>query len=326
MVSIEYPFIFMAGGALGLCAIAWRLWGYQYPRYRYSLTGVLARSASAFHHTRRMLLLLRILVLGALLIAAARLRSPDERTRVPMNGIDIMVALDVSGSMQCFDDINDQRTRFDVARSQAIEFIKRRPNDAVGLIFFGAAAISRCPLTLDKQTLADILSMTQLGDLNESGTMLATAIATGVHRMRNSQASSKVMIVLTDGIPSPGDMDPRLACELAKQHGITLYTIGVGSEEGGYAMVPGMGVVRVPQQLNFQLIAWLAQETGGRFFRVRSPRELEEVYGEIDKLATTSREAPVYQKYYEWAWYGVAVGAVLLLLEILLRTLVWRIV
>lgn len=316
----------MAGAILSLSAAAWRLWRFQHPRYRYSLTSVLARSASTFHHARRLLMVIRILTLAALLFAAARLRSPDERTRIPMNGIDIMVVLDVSGSMQCFDDLNDQRTRFDVARLQAIEFIKRRPNDAVGLVFFGAAAISRCPLTLDKQTLEDILSMTQLGDLNENGTMLATAIAIGVHRMRNSGGSSKVMIVLTDGVPSPGDMDPRLACELAKENGITLYTIGVGSEEGSYAMVPGMGVVRAPHQLNFQLIAWLAQETGGRFFRARSPRELEQVYAEIDKLATTSREAPIYQKYYEWAWYGVSAGAFLLFLEILLRTLVWRIV
>lgn len=252
-----------------------------------------------------------------LILATARPRIPDERSLKTLDGIAIMLVLDVSGSMACYDKPNVPKNRFESAQEEAIRFVNKRQNDMCGLVIFGAAAASRCPLTADKKVLTDIIQQTKLGVIEQDGTALCTAIATAAQRLRSSAARSKIMVVLTDGEPSQEDtVDPHTAIDLAKKLGIKVYTIGIGSEDGGYVRHPLGGWMQVPSSINKKLLYELSMETGGRFFEARYQKELQTIYETINSLETSTHQAPVYAHYFEVAVPLLLMVFILLILEI----------
>jgi Ca-activated chloride channel family protein len=266
---------------------------------------------------------LRFLVLAALCLAVARLREPDERSKVPVQGIDIMLVFDASGSMQLIDDRAIGRSRIDSAREEARTFIKKRIHDPMGLVIFSGVAVTRCPLTLDKHMLDEIVAQTGVDTIPVEGTVISEAIIVAANRLKKSKAASRIMIVLTDGAPSPHDKSPQVAAELAKKLGIKIYTIGVGSPEGGWYFNNFFGWQQHRTQYNEKLLHYFAQETGGSSFVAHNPEELERIYTTIDQLERSEHEMPQYAHYVEYFIYFLWIAAVLLVLELLLSTLLW---
>jgi Ca-activated chloride channel homolog len=303
-ISFAYPWILAIGILLLILAWWWRVFQKKEVVYQFPLTDAFARAHSASLRTSILYTWIRkvaqVLMLVALVIATARPRCPDERTKIAVEGIAIMMVLDVSGSMELFDDPSNPISRFAVAQNEAIKFINRRSNDMFGLTLFGAIAASRCPLTSDKKIVIDILKSTKLGVINPDGTMLSLSIAMGVNRLKNAETPSKIMVVLTDGQPSPEDIRPEQAITLAQKAGIKIYTIGIGSEKGGFAYHPFGGVVQVPTPLNHELLTMIAQKTGGTYFVASNAQELEDIYKQIDMLEKSSHQTPTYAHYHEY--------------------------
>ncbi len=312
---ITVPFILFA---------VWYRWKfYKSPVYRYSLVSSLVVVGQAVQIPyKKILNMLRCISLVGLALLIARPQLVDQHSKVLVEGVDMMLVLDVSGSMQLFDDLNDSRSRIEVAKQEAINFVKKRENDPIGLVLFANEAVSRCPATLDKKLLESIIQNTELGLINPDGTMLSKGLIMALNRLRRSTSKSKIVILLTDGAPSPGDLDPRAVIELAKKYGVKLYTIGIGSE-GGYFEHPVFGIQRVGMPLNKGLLLQLAKSTGGHFFEASNPRELAQIYSQIDALEKTEYETNVYHNYYDifvpflWALIGI------ILLELVLARIVW---
>ncbi len=323
IIQSMYPYFLYIGLPLAALIAYWRWYYYKRPVYRYSSLNPLEGQKSLVDRSHAIFFLLRLLALTTLCLALARFRIPDERSKVPVQGVDIMLVLDVSGSMQLFDDLNDPRPRIDVARKEGIKFIQKRENDPIGLVIFGNVAVSRAPLTLDKALLTEILKETSLGIVDPDGTVLARAMVTAANRLKNSTAKSKIMIVLTDGQPSERDIEPEVALELAQKLGIKIYTIGIGSEEGGFMSHPWAGIVRASSALNVPLLEAIAQKTGGHFFQARNPKDVERIYTAIDQLERTEHEAPVFARYFEYFIPLLWLTWLLLLSEILLASMVW---
>ncbi|OQA35899.1 MAG: von Willebrand factor type A domain protein [Candidatus Dependentiae bacterium ADurb.Bin331] len=322
-----YPWILIIGIILIIVAVLLRRSGYRPTAYRYSLINALKKSgASSAFLPPLVLNILRTGVLVMLVLLAARPQLVDIQSKVPVHGIDIMLALDASASMQCFDDVQDQRSRFDVAKTEAIKFIERQENNQVGLVVFGRDAVSRCPLTLDKKILTDLIKQLELGAVNPQGTVLGVAIAMAARRLQQSKAKTKIMIVLTDGEPTPElDLDPQKAVELAKKFGIKIYTIGIGDEHGGLFRDPLFGIRAMGFKLNTQLLRSIAHQTGGRYFEARKPHELQHIYATIDLLEKSEHEATIFSTYYELLFPFCIAAASAIMLE-LLASLLWVII
>ena len=266
-------------------AIAWRLFMYKPIVYTHSLSTVLKKRgvhSSGLHKKVFFALRVATLVLLAVLLGKPRFVDPHSKLRV--QGIDIVLALDVSGSMSLFDSLEDRRPRIQVAKEEAVHFIQKRENDAIGLVLFGADAVSRCPLTLDKRILTQIVNELELGIIDYNRTMLSKAVITAANRLKQSKAKSKVMILLTDGAPSEGDLDPQVALEIAKKLGIKIYTVGIGGDEGGYFVHPLFGLQQSGNALNSTLLQRMAVETGGQFFEAKNPHDMRTIYDTIDTL------------------------------------------
>lgn len=293
------------------------------PVYRYSLASNLAHSGYSKAPThKRVFAALKIATFIILAFLIAKPQLVDSRSSVTIDGIDIVIVLDASASMQFQDYDDDQRSRFQVAKDEAMRFVDKRTNDAIGLVLFGKDALSRIPLTMDKKLINSIISGLELGFIDPDGTVLATAIISAANRLKNSQAKSKIMIVLTDGAPSENDTDPALAIELAQKLGIKIYTIGIGSDEDQYIMHPFMGLIPKPK-INRPLLVKIAQETGGKFFLARNSKDMRAVYDTIDSLERTQRQTSLYNKYYDIFIPGVCALIALMLLELLLSATIW---
>lgn len=299
---------------------------YKWPRgvvYAYPLTGqLLAQHMTSSHPYKKILYILRTLLLGTLVFLIAKPQLVDSNSNVHVEGIDIVLSIDVSGSMQIQDDKQDERSRVDIAKAEAIRFIEKRDNDAIGLVIFGQDAVSRCPLTLDKNILKDVVRELEIGVIDPQGTVLATALITAVNRLKNSKAKSKVIILLTDGEPSENDLNPEVAIEAAKALGIRVYTVGIGSDKVKSMVHPIYGTVTMPK-VNTELLTHIAVQTGGKFFMARNARDMRAIYDTIDTLEKTEIEAPVFSSYWDifipFVWALVA----LVLLELLLSSFVW---
>ena len=265
---------------------------------------------------------MRCCALVLILFATAQVRKIDEQSKIEVQGSDIMLVLDASGSMQLFDDLKDPRSRFDVAKKEVLNFINRRPSDPIGLIIFGATAVSRCPVTLDKHLLQEIVGELALGDINHASTVLGVALSMAVNRLRHSTATSKIVILLTDGAPTPDDVPIEPVIQLAKKYGIKIYTIGVGGADGGYANMPLYGLMRCETPLNAELLATIARETGGAFFHAEKPEDIKHVYETIDALEKTSFDAPLYTRYHDLFMPLLYAALLLLAGEITVRW--WR--
>jgi Ca-activated chloride channel homolog len=277
--------------------------------YKYPLTGFLKNNQlinNSIH--KKILYFIRFLIFILLLFLIARPQWVDSKSKVNIEGIDIILTLDVSGSMQSFDDLNDRRSRIEVLRTEATRFVDKRINDPIGIVIFAADVITLCPLTIDKKILKDTIANLQIGFINEKYTFLGTGLATAVSRLRSSKAKSKIIVLLTDGIPTIGErVDPKKAIELAKQFGIKVYTIGIGR-----------------QDIDEDLLQEIAKTTGGRFFRAHNPAQMSDVYNQIDKLERTEQETNIFHNYYEIFTSLIWILLLLIGLEIVLRTVIWR--
>ena len=265
--------------------------------------------------------ILRLAALTLIIIAIARPRSSSEVERIDTEGIDIVFAMDVSTSMLARDFKPD---RLSAAKDISIEFIAQRPSDRMGIVVFAGESYTQCPLTTDRATLINLMKEVQT-DLIEDGTAIGNGLATAVARMKDSDAKSRVIILLTDGVNNSGEIDPSMAADIAKTYGIRVYTIGVGREgEAPYpVMTPwGMDVQNVKVEIDEPLLRSIASTTGGKYFRADDNTKLSEIYGEIDRMEktrTTVDSFPVYKDLFK----GYAVAAlVCLLLEILATALI----
>ena len=242
--------------------------------------------------------LLRILALVMIVLAIARPRSSEEFSKVDTEGIDIVLAMDVSTSMLARDFTPD---RVSASKDIAIEFISQRPSDRMGIVVFAGESFTQCPLTTDRATLINLMKEVQT-DLIEDGTAIGNGLATAVARMKDSDAKSRVVILLTDGVNNSGEVSPQMAVEIAKTYGIRVYTIGVGRE--GMAPYPvmtpwGVEVRNLEVEIDEDLLKQIADETGGRYFRANDNTKLAEIYDEInqmEKARTTVDSFPIYKE------------------------------
>lgn len=305
-----------------LAALA-RLYLKNHVVYRHTLASTLAANGFASEHWyKKILYVLRLLSLLALAFFAARPQLVDSRSKITVEGIDIILTMDASGSMSIQDFADDQRSRFEVAKDEALRFINLRHNDALGLVLFGKDAITRCPITHDKKLLKQITQEAELGQVvDPDGTVLAIALLNAINRLKYSQAKSKVIILLTDGAPSDGDIDHNIPLAIAKKMGIKIYTIGIGSDEPRMVLTPqGPAIIPV---VNRKLLQEIAQHTGGQFFMAHNAQDMRDVYDTIDALEKTEHESPVFTKYFDIYAPGLIVTFGLLVLELILTTWIW---
>ncbi len=309
-----------------LLAIFYRWKFYKVPAYSYSLGTFLQKKGFVVsNHHKWILYFLRFFTLLSLAFLVARPQWVDSRSKVNVEGIDIVLTLDASGSMELFDDLRDRRSRIEVAKSEAICFIEKRIDDPIGVVIFGADAMSLCPLTLDKPMLKNTVGQLRLGFINPRGTSLGTGLATAVNRLKDSKAKTKIIILLTDGVPTAEKIDPDMAIELAKQFGVKVYTIGIGNLRESYFNHPMLGPQKIPSQtIDMSLLKKIANQTGGICFRANNPAQMRDIYNKIDKLEKTEYETDVFQRYYEAFFYFVWILLLFLGLELFLRFYVWR--
>ena len=275
-------------------------------------------------YVRHLPFLLRTLALVMIVIAIARPRSSEQMEKVDTEGIDIVLAMDVSTSMLARDFAPD---RINAAKDIAIEFISQRPSDRMGIVVFAGESFTQCPLTTDRATLINLMKEVNT-DLLEDGTAIGNGLATAVARMKDSDAKSRVVILLTDGVNNCGEIAPETAAEIAKTYGVRVYTIGVGAN--GTAPYPvmtpwGVQMQNVKVEIDEKLLSEVAATTGGRYFRATDNTKLAEIYAEINKMEkarTTIDSFPVYKELFG-TYALIALAALLLefLLKLFLRRL-----
>ena len=278
---------------------------------------------SALSVLRHLPFAFRIAALSLIIVAIARPRSSSQMEKIDTEGIDIVLAMDVSTSMLARDFNPD---RISAAKDIAIEFIAQRPTDRIGIVVFAGESYTQCPLTTDRATLINLMKEVQT-DLIEDGTAIGNGLATAVARMAESDAKSRVIILLTDGVNNSGEIAPLTAAEIANTYGVRVYTIGVGAN--GTAPYPvmtpwGVDIQRVNVEIDEDLLKTIAETTGGRYFRATDNTKLVEIYSEInrmEKARTTIDSFPVYKELFtRYALLALA----FLLLELLVRLLIRR--
>lgn len=263
---------------------------------------------------------LRIIALSAFIIALARPQTFSTGEDVYTEGIDIAMLLDISGSMLAED---FKPNRLDAAKNVIDEFVAGRTTDKIGLVIFASQSFTQCPLTIDYAVLRNLLSEIKSGMI-EDGTAIGTAIANGVNRLKDSDAKSKVIILLTDGVNNSGEIDPVTASQIAEKFGIRIYTVGVGTR--GQAPYPvqtpwGIRYQNVPVEIDEAVLTKVAETTGGKYFRATNNKKLKEIYEEIDQLEKTRVEITSYRNARELFYGWVGGGLLLLLMELgLVRT------
>ena len=294
------------------------------PHMRVSTVTPWLKSGRSFMaYLRHFPFLLRIFALVMIILAVARPRSSEQMDKVDTEGIDIILTMDVSTSMLARDFTPD---RISAAKDIAIEFISQRPSDRMGIVVFAGESYTQCPLTTDRATLINLMKEIST-DLIEDGTAIGNGLATAVARMKDSDAKSRVIILLTDGVNNRGEITPQMAAEIAKTYGIRVYTIGVGAN--GMAPYPvmtpwGVDIQKVQVEIDEDLLSKIAESTGGRYFRATDNTKLMEIYNEINKMEKariTVDSFPVYKELF--MRYAIAALAALLL-ELLLKMFVIR--
>ena len=291
--------------------------------YKYSLGAWIKKSNFASRNQyKKIFYLMRFLSLIVLALLIGKPQLVDPRSKIKIEGIDIMIVLDASGSMQHKYSEDGKQSRFDIAKQEALRFIEKRDNDPIGLVIFGREVVSRCPLTLDKNILQEIVKSLQLGVVDPRGTFLSLAALTAANRLKDSEAKSRIMILLTDGAPTRGDVDPELAIDIAKKVGTKIYTVGIGSEVE-YIDHPFYGRVLNPDVINKKLLQKIAKQTGGKFFMAKNPQDMRDIYTTIDQLEKTEYETNIYSKHFDIFMPFVWIILVILLLELVLSTFLW---
>ena len=307
-------------------AIAWYLLRYkkQEAPVRFSdMSGFTLLPKTWKAYLRHLLFALRMAALALLIVALARPQSSSTNSTSNIEGIDIVMAMDVSGSMLARDLKPDRLT---AAKNVASDFVKGRPGDRMGLVIFSGESFTQVPLTTDHGVMLNMLAEMKNG-LIDDGTAIGDGLATAISRLKDSEAISKVVILLTDGLNNAGSVDPYTAAEIAKLYGVRVYTIGVGSY--GTAPYPvqtpfGTQLQQMKVEIDEKLLASIANSTGGKYFRATSNQKLDEVYQEIDKLERSKIEVTEFRRLHEEFYPLVAWALALLLMEFLLRKTIFR--
>jgi Ca-activated chloride channel family protein len=269
----------------------------------------------------------RLVALSSLIVAMARPRTVDISNKTKTTkGIDIVMAVDVSGSMLAKD---LKPNRMEALKRVASDFADERPNDRIGLVVYASEAYTKTPVTSDKGVVLEAIKSIKYDNVLQDGTGVGMGLATAVNRLKDSKAKSKVIILLTDGVNNAGFIEPETAADIAKQYGIKVYTIGIGTNgmaEFPYAVGPnGQFLFQMMKvEIDEQLMKSIAKKTDGRYFRATSNSKLAEIYGEINKLETTEIEELKFYDYDEKYRPFVWLAGFLLLAEIGLRNTVYR--
>lgn len=328
-VTFLHPGFFWLFALLPL-AIGWYIWKRKQQTAALtvsSLNGFKAKP-SLLARLKPMLFVLRLLALSAMIVALARPRSVDVNSRTKTTrGIDIVMAMDVSGSMLAKD---LKPNRLEALKSVAAEFVDGRPNDRIGIVVYAAESYTRTPVTSDKQLVKEAIKSVKYDDyVLKDGTGIGVGLATAVNRLKESKAKSRVIILLTDGVNNSGFIDPRMAADIAKEYGIKVYTIGLGSNgnaESPYAKTAdGKFLYRMmPVEIDEALMKEIADKTDGQYFRATSNTKLKAIYEEINKLETTEIEEMKFFNYDEKFRPFLLAALGLLLVEVLLRKTLYR--
>lgn len=272
---------------------------------------------------RHLLFVLRLLAIVFLVTALARPQASNSWETYSSEGIDIMLALDISGSMLARD---FQPDRLEAAKEVATKFIQEREHDRIGLVVFAGESFTQCPLTTDRAVLINLMNDVKSGMI-EDGTAIGLGLANAVNRLKDSPGKSKVVILLTDGVNNRGAIAPATAAELAINYGIRVYTIGVGTlGEAPYPMQTPFGVQmrNMPVEIDEEVLKQIATLTGGQYFRATDNNKLAQIYNEIDKLEKTKTEVKHFSKKQEKYFWFALIGMLLLISESVLRYTVLR--
>lgn len=310
-------------------AIAWLFWKrkHQSATLKISSTQGFKGSVSLLAKLKPYLGVLRVLSLSLLIVALARPRTVDISNKTKTTkGIDIVMAVDVSGSMLAKD---LKPNRMEALKEVAGNFASERPNDRIGLVVYASESYTKTPVTSDKAVVLEAIKSIRYDQVLQDGTGIGMGLATAVNRLKDSKAKSKVIILLTDGVNNSGFIEPETAADIAKQYGIKVYTIGIGTNgmaEFPYAVAPnGQFLFQMMKvEIDEKLMKSIAKKTDGKYFRATSNSKLAEIYAEINKLETTEIEELKFYDYDEKYRPFVLLAGFLLLVEFGLRKTVYK--
>ena len=327
MIRFAHPWFFL----LLLTIIPVFFWGTKSGgRFKFSNLSLLKElNVGIFIHPRQILLILRIIAIVFFILALARPQSGKKFTKITSEGIDIMLLVDTSGSMQAVDFFKDQErvNRLTIVKDVSLQFIKNRPNDRIGVIVFGTDAYTQCPLTLDHGIVSQFLDKLEIGMAGEE-TAIGSAIGVGTKRMKDLNSKSKIMILVTDGADTARTIPPLQAAEAARTYNIKTYTIGVGTTGKAPFIIDhplfGKRIQYGETQFDEETLKEIARITEGKYFAANSTDELENIYDEIDKLEKTKIEANEYTEYNEIFYIFLIIALTILLLEIILGNTLFR--
>ncbi len=304
---------------------------YYYTRqilYQFPLTDYIAdRMHMTWQRPMYIFYWLRFIMLFLLVCLLCKPQLIDQKSKITVEGIDIMMVLDISGSMASFDDLKDRRSRITIAQEEGIRFVEKRYNDAIGLVVFGSYAMMRCPITPDKLMLKSMIKSIDIhnGDSIHEGTVISQAVITAVRHLQKSHAASKIIILLTDGEPSSYDFSASEAIAIAKTFGIKVYTIGIGNHGLSMREHPLFGIIQYQNNFDTHLLEEIAEKTGGKFFDAKKVQDVAKIYDEIDALETSKYQDNVFMKYYDYFIPFIWCVVLLACCEVILSTFIWKI-
>jgi Ca-activated chloride channel family protein len=309
--------------------IAWQIWTRkgQTATLKISSLKGFKNTKSILTKLKPILFVFRLLALSSLIIAMARPRTVDVSSKTKTTkGIDIVMSVDVSGSMLAKD---FRPNRMEALKDVAENFVTGRPNDRIGLVVYASEAYTKCPVTSDKAVVLDAIRSIKYDNVLQDGTGIGMGLTTAINRLKDSKAKSKIVILMTDGVNNSGFIEPQTASDIAQQYGIKVYTIGIGSNgmaDFPYAIAPnGQFLFRMMKvEIDETLLRSIAKNTGGKYFRAYSNQKLESIYNEINKLETTEIQELKFYDYDEKYRPFAIFAAILLLIELGLRNTLYR--
>ena len=323
-IEFAYPMFFWAFTIMPLL-IFWYIYRYrkQFVEMKLSSTSSLGIGSSPRGKLRHLLFVFRVAAMCLLIIALARPQTSSKEEKIRTEGIDLVIVMDVSGSMLAEDFVPN---RIEAAKRLGIEFVSGRPDDRIGLVVFAGESFTQCPLTTDKVVLKNLMAEIKSG-LIEDGTAIGMGLATAVNRLKDSDAKSKVVILLTDGVNNGGFISPLTAAEIAMKFNIRCYTIGIGTR--GMAPYPiqtpyGVQYQDIEVNIDEELLQQMAQMTNGKYFRATGNQQLEKIYEEIDKMEKTLIDRFVIQRHSEEFLVYAFFAGLLLVSEIFLKNTIFR--
>ena len=309
--------------------VLWQLWKrkQQSPTLKISSVKGFKAQKSLLAKLKPFLFVFRLLALSSLIIAMARPRKVDISSQTKSTkGIDIVMAIDVSGSMLAKD---LKPNRMEALKKVAENFVEGRPNDRIGIVVYASEAYTKTPVTSDKAIIQEAIQSIKYDNVLQDGTGIGMGLTTAVNRLKDSKAKSKVIILLTDGVNNAGFIEPETASQSAREYGIKVYTIGIGTNGNAmspYAYAPNGGFLfrMMPVEIDVNLLQTIARNTGGKYFRASSNSKLESIYKEINKLETTEIQELKFYDYDEKYRLFVWIAGILVLIEFGLRNTVYR--